>query len=68
MIAIAGSIGTGLFLGSGGALATDGPVGMWLAYAIMGALVGIMMMSLVSSNTHASLTGRAKCEQGIDLV
>lgn len=47
MIAIAGTIGTGLFLGSGGALVTGGPVGMWLGYAIVGVLVAIMMVSLV---------------------
>ncbi|KAI8713940.1 AA-permease domain-containing protein [Fusarium sp. LHS14.1] len=36
MIALAGMIGTGLFLGSGRVIATAGPVGALLAYTIMG--------------------------------
>ncbi|KIY50211.1 hypothetical protein FISHEDRAFT_39899 [Fistulina hepatica ATCC 64428] len=46
MIAIAGTIGTGLFLGSGKALADGGPVGAVLGYLIVGMLVGCMMYSL----------------------
>ncbi|KAH7102069.1 amino acid permease-domain-containing protein [Auriculariales sp. MPI-PUGE-AT-0066] len=46
MIAIAGTIGTGLFLGSGKAIANGGPVGAVLGYAIVGLLVGAMMYSL----------------------
>ncbi|KAJ7277134.1 amino acid permease/ SLC12A domain-containing protein [Mycena rebaudengoi] len=46
MIAIAGTIGTGLFLASGKALANGGPVGALLGYAIVGILVGLMMYSL----------------------
>ncbi|KAJ6618728.1 amino acid permease/ SLC12A domain-containing protein [Mycena sp. CBHHK59/15] len=46
MIAIAGTIGTGLFLGSGRALANGGPVGALLGYLIVGILVGLMMYSL----------------------
>ncbi|KAJ7574159.1 amino acid permease/ SLC12A domain-containing protein [Mycena floridula] len=46
MIAIAGTIGTGLFLGSGKALANGGPVGAVLGYTIVGVLVGCMMYSL----------------------
>jgi hypothetical protein len=30
-IAIGGTIGTGLFVGSGGALAAGGPVGVWVS-------------------------------------
>jgi hypothetical protein len=37
-IALGGTIGTGLFVGSGNALATAGPVGAWLAYSTLGAL------------------------------
>jgi len=36
MIAIAGTIGTGLFLGSGEALSTGGPLGALIAYALVG--------------------------------
>jgi amino acid transporter len=46
MIAIAGTIGTGLFLGSGKAVANGGPVGAVLGYTIVGCLVGAMMYSL----------------------
>lgn len=46
MIAIAGTIGTGLFLGSGKALANGGPVGCLLGYGIVGLLVGLMMYAL----------------------
>jgi yeast amino acid transporter len=46
MIAIAGTIGTGLFLGSGKALANGGPVGALLGYMIVGGLVGLMIYSL----------------------
>jgi len=46
MIAIAGTLGTGLFLGSGKALANGGPVGAFLGYVMVGLLVGLMMYSL----------------------
>ncbi|KAJ3549696.1 hypothetical protein NM208_g369 [Fusarium decemcellulare] len=36
MIALAGMIGTGLFLGSGNVIATAGPAGALLAYTLMG--------------------------------
>ncbi|KAH6667596.1 amino acid permease [Halenospora varia] len=36
MIAIAGMIGTGLFLSSGNTIALAGPAGAWLAYIFMG--------------------------------
>ncbi|GAA5950994.1 hypothetical protein JCM21900_004122 [Sporobolomyces salmonicolor] len=43
MIALGGSIGTGLVIGSGSGLAKGGPVGLLLAYIIMGfACFGVM--------------------------
>lgn len=39
MIAIGGSIGTGLFVGSGQALATGGPGALLLAYCLIGMMV-----------------------------
>ena len=36
----------GLFVGSGAALGTGGPVGAWLAYIIMAAMVYSMMIAL----------------------
>jgi len=46
MIAIAGTIGTGLFLGSGKAIANGGPVGALIGYTFVGMIVGSMMYSL----------------------
>ncbi|KAI5462077.1 amino acid permease/ SLC12A domain-containing protein [Mariannaea sp. PMI_226] len=46
MIAIGGTIGTGLFLGTGKSLATGGPASMLIAYAIVGAIVFTTMLSL----------------------
>lgn len=46
MIAIGGTIGTGLFLGTGESLATGGPASMLLAYAICGGIVFVTMLCL----------------------
>ncbi|WVO16921.1 hypothetical protein L204_104607 [Cryptococcus depauperatus] len=46
MIALGGAIGTGLFVGSGAALATGGPVGLWLGYILMSTMVYSMMVAL----------------------
>ncbi|KAJ8611832.1 hypothetical protein MRB53_037745 [Persea americana] len=46
MIAIGGTIGTGLFIGSGGALATAGPGGALIAYIFVGTLVYSVMVAL----------------------
>ena len=43
MIAIGGAIGTGLFIGSGSALATGGPAGLLIAFGS----VGIMLFCVV---------------------
>ncbi len=45
MIAIGGAIGTGLFLGSGGAIAKAGPA-LILTYAITGAMIFVIMRAL----------------------
>ncbi|MFR0556201.1 amino acid permease [Pseudoscardovia radai] len=45
MIAIGGSIGTGLFLGTGGRLAEGGP-GLMIAYAICGVFAFLMVRAL----------------------
>jgi amino acid transporter len=39
MIAVAGSVGTGLFVGTGSALAAGGPIGLLIAYLIVGVLL-----------------------------
>ncbi|RFU30926.1 hypothetical protein B7463_g5407, partial [Scytalidium lignicola] len=41
MIALAGAIGTGLFLGSGKAIAAGGPLGAFLGYTFVGILLSI---------------------------
>jgi lysine-specific permease len=46
MIAIGGSIGTGLFLASGATIATAGPAGALLSYGVCGLMVYFLMTSL----------------------
>nr|ODN91508.1 AAT family amino acid transporter [Cryptococcus depauperatus CBS 7855] len=46
MISLGGVIGTGLFLGTGSALAHGGPLGLFLGYALMGSICYCMMISL----------------------
>ena len=46
MISLGGTIGTGLFLASGSAIATAGPGGTLLAYALIGIMVYFLMTSL----------------------
>ncbi|KAK7425183.1 Basic amino-acid permease [Neonectria punicea] len=46
MIAIGGTIGTGLFLGTGKSLATGGPASILIAYSIVGAIVFTTMLAL----------------------
>ncbi|CDR38311.1 RHTO0S03e08130g1_1 [Rhodotorula toruloides] len=58
MIALGGTIGTGLFVGAGGALATGGPLGIWLGYSIMGFTVGTMMVALGEMTTLYPVSAR----------
>lgn len=46
MIAIGGTIGTGLFLGTGTSLAKGGPASTLIAYAICGGIVFVTMLCL----------------------
>ncbi|RMZ84361.1 hypothetical protein DV738_g791, partial [Chaetothyriales sp. CBS 135597] len=46
MIAIGGTIGTGLFLGTGKSLATGGPASTLIAYIIVGCIVFVTMLCL----------------------
>ncbi|OAV90257.1 hypothetical protein PTTG_04646 [Puccinia triticina 1-1 BBBD Race 1] len=57
MIAIGGTIGTGLFVGSGEALHKGGPVALLLGYAIMGSTVYSMMVALGEMVTMFPVTG-----------
>lgn len=57
MIAIGGTIGTGLFLGTGESLSTGGPGAMLLSYAIVGAIVFITMLSLGEMAAYMPVAG-----------
>ncbi|KAF9448088.1 amino-acid permease inda1 [Macrolepiota fuliginosa MF-IS2] len=51
MIAVGGSIGTGLFVGSGGALHTGGPAGILVAWL----LIGIMLINITQAIGEMSI-------------
>ncbi|KAK2871584.1 hypothetical protein FQN49_003033 [Arthroderma sp. PD_2] len=57
MIAIAGTIGTGLFLGTGKSLATGGPGSMLISYSIVGAIIFVTMLSLGEMATFIPIAG-----------
>ncbi|KAI8962061.1 dicarboxylic amino acid permease [Daldinia sp. FL1419] len=57
MIAIAGAIGTGLFLGLGGAIQTAGPLGALLGYAIVGLIVCAVTFALGEVAALLPVTG-----------
>ncbi|RKP36410.1 amino acid permease/ SLC12A domain-containing protein [Dimargaris cristalligena] len=57
MIAIGGTIGTGLFIGSGTALADAGPAGCLMAYLLVGIMVFFVMSSLGELATYIPVPG-----------
>ena len=57
MIAIGGSIGTGLFVASGATVASAGPGGALLAYALIGVMVYFLMTSLGEMAAHMPVSG-----------
>lgn len=57
MIAIGGTIGTGLFVGSGQALAAGGPLFLFLGYCIMTALVFGIITAMAELSTYLPLEG-----------
>ncbi|KAJ5176480.1 Arginine permease CAN1 [Penicillium canariense] len=57
MIAIGGTIGTGLFIGSGTALAHAGPVGALIAYIFVGTIVYSVMTALGEIATYIPIPG-----------
>jgi len=57
MIAIGGSIGTGLFVASGASIYQAGPGGALLAYGIIGFMVYLLMTSLGEMGTYMPVTG-----------
>ncbi|KKK19123.1 hypothetical protein P175DRAFT_0479483 [Aspergillus ochraceoroseus IBT 24754] len=57
MIAIGGTIGTGLFISSGTAIATAGPVGALIAYIFVGSIVYSVMTALGEVATYIPIPG-----------
>lgn len=57
MIALAGTIGTGLFLSTGRALASGGPLGLLLAYAVVGVLICAVVVSVAEMSALVPLSG-----------
>lgn len=57
MIALGGTIGTGLFVTSGATVAQAGPFGALTAYAVMGLMVYFLMTSLGEMATYMPVSG-----------
>ncbi|EJF56365.1 general amino acid permease 1 [Dichomitus squalens] len=57
MIAIAGTLGTGLFLGSGHALQAAGPLGALIAYAFVGTTAYASLCAVGEMTSHAPISG-----------
>lgn len=48
MIAIGGTIGTGIFLSSGGSVAAAGPLGALISYTIVGTSLSIILLDILA--------------------
>lgn len=57
MIALGGTIGSGLFLGTGKSLATGGPASLLIAYAIVGAVIYLTMLALGEMAAYMPISG-----------
>ncbi|KAH8685906.1 amino acid permease-like protein [Tricladium varicosporioides] len=57
MIALAGTIGTGLFLSSGKAIALGGPLGALMGYTFVGVLVTGVVLSIAELSALVPLSG-----------
>ncbi|MFS0688778.1 amino acid permease [Sporosarcina sp. 179-K 8C2 HS] len=60
MISLGGSIGTGIFLASGGAIHTAGPGGALAAYVAVGIMVYFLMTSLAEMAAYMPVAGSFK--------
>lgn len=59
MIAIAGTIGTGLFLGTGRSLAQGGPASMLICYSLVGFIVYVTLLLLGEMATQYPVAGES---------
>lgn len=68
MIAIGGSIGTGLFLTSGYTVAEGGPGGAMIAYGLIGIIIYFLMTSLGEMSTYMPVSGSFEtyCNKFVD--
>ncbi|MBL5815006.1 amino acid permease [Bacillus sporothermodurans] len=57
MISLGGTIGTGLFLASGGAIHTAGPGGVIVSYLLIGIMVYFLMTSLAEMAAYMPVSG-----------
>ena len=67
MIALGGSLGTGIYLTSGTALHMAGPAGALLAYLVMGLIVYFLMNSLGEMSAYRPVSG-SFCQYSSDYV
>ncbi|MCX7125398.1 MAG: amino acid permease, partial [Gammaproteobacteria bacterium] len=67
MIALGGTLGTGIFLTSGSALYIAGPLGAVLAYLVMGMMVYFLMNSLGEMSAYKPVSG-SFCEYSSNYV
>jgi amino acid transporter, AAT family len=56
-VCTAGTIGTGLFLGTGKSLATGGPASLLITYTIVGFIVYITLLLLGEMSTQYPIAG-----------
>ncbi|OLY80701.1 Lysine-specific permease [Smittium mucronatum] len=57
MIAIGGTIGTGLFVASGNSLSVAGPAGALVSYTLVGIIIFFVMTSLAEMSTYIPVSG-----------
>jgi len=64
MIAIGGAIGTGLFVGSGSALATGGPAALMIGFGLIGVMLFCVVHALGELAVMFPIAGKSLQDQG----